>query len=164
MLSTIEKVIFLKEVAFFRNMTVEQLKALASVCEEQFFAADEVIFNENDPGGALFVIVRGRVGIEREAERKGSSARLATMEERSYFGEMTLFNDSPRSTKAIALRDTLVLRLRREPLIVLVRQYPDLSLELINVLSSRLREASDQIAQLTRTRPSELQKLYDQFE
>ncbi len=41
MLSTIEKVIFLKEVPFFQNMTVDQLKALAAACEEQLFAEDE---------------------------------------------------------------------------------------------------------------------------
>jgi hypothetical protein len=45
----------------------------------------------------------------------------------------------------------------------LARQYPDLSLELINVPSARLREANHRIAKLTRTRPGELLKLYDQL-
>jgi CRP-like cAMP-binding protein len=90
--------------------------------------------------------------------------RLSNLDAHSYFGEMTLFDNSPRSATAIALQDTLTLRLRREPLIALSRQYPDLSLELINVLSQRLREANDQIAQLTRTRPRELQKLFDKFD
>jgi CRP-like cAMP-binding protein len=49
-------------------------------------------------------------------------------------------------------------------MIALSRQYPDLSLELINVLSNRLREANDRIAELTRTRPRELQKLIDKFD
>jgi CRP-like cAMP-binding protein len=57
-----------------------------------------------------------------------------------------------------------VLRLGREPLIALARQYPELSLELINVLSASLRTAHERIAELTRTKPRELHKLYDQFE
>jgi CRP-like cAMP-binding protein len=77
---------------------------------------------------------------------------------------MNLFDNSPRSATAIALQDTLILRLRREPLIALARQYPDLSLELINVLSERLRESNDRIADLTRTRTRELQKFYDKFD
>ena len=47
--------------------------------------------------------------------------------------------------------------------IALVRQSPDLSLELINVLSARLRDAIDRIAELTRTRPQALHKFYDEF-
>lgn len=163
LLSTIEKIIFLKGVPFFQGMTIDQLKVLASVCEEEMFEEDTRIFNEGDPGGALYVVVNGRVGIERE-KRKGSFARVATIEAHSYFGETSLFHGSPRTASAIAIQDTLTLRLRREPLIALARQHPDLSLELINVLSERLREANDRIAELTRTRPRELHKLYDQFD
>jgi HEAT repeat protein/CRP-like cAMP-binding protein/ATP/ADP translocase len=163
-LSTIEKIIFLKEVPFFEGMTVDQLKVLAQVCEEAFFAEDTRIYNQDDPGGVLYVVVSGRVGIEREGRRKGSYARVGTVEAHSYFGEMNLFDNSPRESSALAIQDTLTLRLRREPLIALARQYPELSLELINVLSQRLRETTGQIANLTRSRPSELHKLFDQFD
>jgi CRP-like cAMP-binding protein len=162
-LSTIERIMFLKEVPFFQGMTVDQLRVLATVCEEGMFAADKQIFAQGDPGGALYVVVSGRVAIEQE-RRKGSFARLATVEAHSYFGEQNLFDNSPRSAAATALQDTLTLRLRREPLIALARRHPDLSLELINVLSQRLREANDRVAELTRTKPRELHKLYDQYE
>jgi CRP-like cAMP-binding protein/HEAT repeat protein len=162
-LSTIEKIMFLKEVPFFQGMTVDQLRVLATVCEEGMFSADSQIFVQGDPGGALYVVVSGRIAIEQE-RRKGSFARLATVEAHSYFGEQNLFDNSPRSVSAIALQDTLTLRLRREPLIALARRHPDLSLELINVLSQRLREANDRVAELTRTKPRELHKLYDQYE
>lgn len=163
-LSTIEKIIFLREVHFFEGMTVDQLKVLASVCEEELFANDAVIFNEGDPGGVMYVVVRGRVALERAGQRKGSTARIGTVEALSYFGEMTMFDDSPRTEKAIAIQDTLTLQLRREPLLALIRQYPDLSLKLINVLSRRLRESSDRIAQLSQVRPRELHKVFDKLE
>ncbi len=163
MLSTIERIIFLKEVLFFREMTVEQLKVLASVCEEAFYTEDALIYKEGDPGGQLYVVVQGRVSIERES-RKGVVARLATIEAYSYFGEMNLFDASARTDTAVALQDTLTLTLRREPLIALARQYPDLSLELINVLSQRLRETTDQVARLTKSHPRALHKVLDQLE
>ena len=162
MLSDIDKVILLKEVPFFQGMTVEQLRVLAHVCEEEFFPAEARLFNEGDPGGVLYVVVSGRVGIEQE-KRKGSFARLATVEAHSYLGEADFFDDNRRTNSAIAIQDTLTLRLRREPLIALARQYPDLSLELINVLSIRWREANNHIAELTRTHPRELHKLFDQL-
>ncbi len=163
MLSAIEKIIFLKEVPFFQSMTIDQLKVLASVCEEEVFEEDQHIFDSEDPGGVIYVVVNGRVGIEQE-KRAGSFARLATIAAHSYFGETNFFDNSPRSTSAIAIQDTLTLRLRREPLVALARQHPDMSLALINVLSERLREANDRIADLTRSRPRQLNKLFDQYD
>ena len=162
MLSAIEKVIFLKEVPFFQGMTVDQLRVLANVCEEEFFCAGDQLFKEGDRGGVLYVVVSGRVGIEQE-KRKGSSVRLATIEAHSYLGETDFFDNNSRTNSALAIQDTLTLNLRREPLIALARQHPDLSLELIKVLSERLREANNRIADLTRARPRELHKLYDQL-
>ena len=154
--------IFLKDVPFFQGMTLEQLRVLANACEEEFFPAETRLFNEGDPGGVLYVIVSGRVGIEQE-KRKGSFARLATVEAHSYLGEADFFENNCRTNSAIAIQDTLTLRLRREPVIALVRQYPDLSLELISALSVRLREANERIADLTRAHPQKLHKLYDQL-
>ena len=57
MLSVIEKIILMKEVPFFQGMTVEQLKVLASVCEEQFFPAGAADFW---PGRSRWDAVRGR--------------------------------------------------------------------------------------------------------
>ena len=144
-------------------MTIEQLRVLASVCEEEFFPAETRLFQEGDPGGTLFVVVSGRVGIEQE-KRKGSFARLATVESHAYLGEADFFENNVRTNSAVAIQDTLTLRLRREPLIALARQHPDLSLELINVLSARLREANERIAELTRVHPRGLHKLYDSLE
>jgi len=162
MLSTIEKVLFLKEVPFFQGMTIDHLKVLARVCDEELLSVNTRIFNQGDPGGALYVIVNGRVGIEQE-KRAGSFARLATIGAYHYFGETDFFDNSPRTTAAIALQDTLTLRLRREPLIALARQHPDLGLDLLRVLSQRLYEANERIVELTRTRPAALQQLYDQL-
>ncbi len=162
MLSNIEKVILLKEVPFFQGMTFAQLQILSNVCEEVFFPVETRLFDEGDSGGTLYVVVSGRVGIEQE-KRKGLFARIATVEALSYFGETDFFDNNRRTNTAIAIQDTLVLRLRREPLIALARQHPELSLELINVLTTRLREANERIAELTRTLPQKLSDLYDQL-
>ena len=162
MLSAIEKIIFLKEVPFFQGMTLEQLRVLANACEEEFFPAEAHLFNTGDSGGVLYVVVSGRVGIEQE-KRPGALAQLATAESHAYLGETGFFDNTLRTNSAVALQDTFVLRLRREPLIALARQHPDLALELINVLSTRLREANARIADMTRAHPRELHNLFDQL-
>jgi HEAT repeat protein len=163
MLSAVEKVVFLKGVPFFQGMTVNQLKVLANVCDEELFAENTVIYDEGSPGGKLYVIVSGKVGIERLNKATKKSARISTLETRSYFGEATLFDNSPATTTALALSETLTLRLRYEPLVALMQEYPELSLELIKVLSQRLRETGEQVAALSRTMSRDLHQVYDKL-
>lgn len=163
MLSIIDRIIFLKEVPFFQGMKIEHLKALASLCEEKFFEKGNYIYRNGDAGGVLYVVVNGRVGIEQE-KRAGSFVRISEAEAYSYFGETDFFDNSPRSTSAVVIRDTLVLSLRREPVIEFAREDPNLTLDLINVLSNRLRENNDRLAEMTRAQPRQLDKFFNQFD
>jgi len=163
-LSVVERIAFLKQVPLFQGMTNDQLEGLAGICEEEFIPKGVSVFKEGDPGGVLYVVVHGIVAIERDGERENSVVRLATMEARSSFGEMGLFDNSPRSTGALTIEDTMLLKLRVEPVVALMRQYPDMLLELIRVLSQRLREVNDQVTRLSRSMPRQLHQLYDKLE
>jgi CRP/FNR family transcriptional regulator, cyclic AMP receptor protein len=150
-LSAIERIIFLKQVVFFQTMPIERLKAVANICEEEFIPKNLTIFEEGEPGGMLYIVVNGRVAIERRGEQPGDVVRLATMEAYSSFGEMSLFNNYPRSASVLTLEDTLVLKLNDKHLITLLREYPDMALELINVMSKRLRDTNEQLRRTTET-------------
>jgi len=76
---------------------------------------------------------------------------------------MSIFDGAPRSASAIALEPTLLLSLRRAPLLALARENPDLSLALIQVLSQRLRETNRQISAGSKGRSRQLEKLYDKL-
>jgi HEAT repeat protein len=160
-LSVIEKMSVLKEVPFFRNIPVTELEKLVMVCEEKKYEKGARIFNAGDPGGTLYVVANGQVGIEQE--KRGSTTLLATLGGNSYFGEMSIFDNSPRSTAAVAMKDSILLALNRAPIVALTMQSSDLAFELINVLSQRIRETSDRLADTSRARPRELHKLFDQF-
>ena len=161
MLSTIERVIFLKQVHFFESMTIEQLRILSGVSQERTFAPEEVVFAEGDAGDSLYIVVRGSVAIERQAQRKGSVVRLATLTSGQYFGEMSIFDEQPRSASVVSLELSLLLNLRRAHLMALVHDNPDMSLELIRVLSRRLRDVNHRLAEASKARPRVLEKLYD---
>jgi CRP-like cAMP-binding protein len=121
------------------------------------------IFEEGEPGGVLYIVVNGRVAIERRGEHQGTAVRLATMEAYSSFGEMSLFNNYPRSASALTLEDTQVLKLNDKQLVTLIRQYPDMSLELIKVLSLRMRETNEQLMRVTRTKSLQVQQIYEKL-
>lgn len=161
LLTLAEKVIIIKETVFFRNVPINQLETLAKVCVEERYEKNARIFSQGDPGGILYVVAEGSVGIEQE--KRAGSTLLATVEDGAYFGEMSLFDNSPRSASAIATRDSVVIELNRAPIMTLTMQSPDLALELINVLGQRIRETSERMADAARSRPRELHKLFDQF-
>lgn len=150
-LSIVERMIFLKKVSFFQGVAVDQLKVLAGICEEELFQADDIIFREGDRGDSLHVVVNGAVGIGIFSKTSDNFTELAVYRANSAFGEMTLFDHSPRSASAVAKSDVLLLKLRSEPLLALMYQYPDLSIELLRSMSNNLRNANSRIASLTST-------------
>ncbi len=161
-LTLVQKLILLQQAPLFQDMTVDQMRILASVCEQARFSEGTCLYQQGDPGGVVFLVVSGGVGVEQE-KRKSTRARLATLAAGATVGDAEFFDESRRGTSAVALHDTWVLCLRREPVMALARQHPELSLALVGALSARLRQANDHIAELARTRPRELHKLFDQF-
>jgi CRP/FNR family transcriptional regulator, cyclic AMP receptor protein len=163
MLSALEKMLFLKGVSFFQDMTVDQLKAVASVCEEELFVEDTIIFNEGDPGGTLYIVVSGKVSLEQSHKTSGKSVRIQLLDMRACFGEDTLFDNSPMATSAKAIQDTLTLQLRHEPLTLLMQQQLDIALQFLKVLSERIQTIDEQSADLSRRRSRQMHKVFDRL-
>jgi CRP/FNR family transcriptional regulator, cyclic AMP receptor protein len=81
-----------------------------SFMHERHFLPGEVIFDQGEEGQALYFVLRGGVAIRPQGSGDGVIARL---EPGSFFGEMGLIDDWPRSAQAVALIDTDLLVLFR---------------------------------------------------
>ena len=160
--SEVERIIFLKRVQFFHDVTVNQLRKVANICQEAWYDEGQTIFKEDDGGGQLFVIVEGRAGIEHTQE-DGKSARLHTLSTEDSFGEDTLFDGSRQSTTAIALARTLVLRLDNDDLVGLIQSHPEMSLNIIRILSQEIREIDKRITSIAK-QESQAESLFDKLE
>jgi HEAT repeat protein len=151
-LSPVERVILLKRVSIFRDVSIHHMKALATICEERLFRKGEVIFHQGDAGGTLYIVVEGKVHIGIEPQTPSDSFTLLTVQEASsFFGEMTLFNGGERTASALAGTDVLMLSLTNKALVVLMRQYPEISIEMLQVLSKHLQNATTRIRDLVNT-------------
>lgn len=67
-LTTIEKVIFLKSIDIFKHAAIEELGRVAALTEEVYFAAGETIIREAEPADAIYLILDGRAGVERNGQ------------------------------------------------------------------------------------------------
>src|SRR4030095_8710341 len=110
----LDRIQFLKTVPFFDRLSNRQLKSVADIMFERAYDADESIFEEGQPGAALFLILDGKVAIE--ICRETSTTRLAALEKGAFFGEMALLGATPTSANARALEPTQTLALYRNDL------------------------------------------------
>ena len=160
-ISDVERIIFLKRVHFFHDVTINQLRRIANICQEVWYDEEQAIFKEGDTGGMFFVIVEGRAGIERVQE-DGKSARLNTLKTEDSFGEDTLFDRSRHTTTAIALTRTLCLRLDNNDLMGLIQSYPEMSMNIIRVLSEQIRQIDRRITSMAK-QESKAESLFDKL-
>jgi len=110
----LDRIQFLKTVPFFDRLSNRQLKTVSDIMFERSYDSDESIFEEGQPGAALFLILEGKIAIE--IYRETSTTRLAVLESGAFFGEMALLDDTPRSANARALEPTQTLALYRNDL------------------------------------------------
>src|SRR4029434_9307200 len=116
----LDRIQFLKTVPFFDRLSNRQLKTVLDIMFERSYDTDESVFEEGQPGAALFLILEGKIAIE--ICREASTTRLAVLERGAFFGEMALLDDSPRSANARALEPTRTLALYRNDLNDLVQR------------------------------------------
>jgi predicted acylesterase/phospholipase RssA/CRP-like cAMP-binding protein len=98
----------------------------------------EVLFREDDPGDALYIVLYGRLRVVAGAGGKGERV-LGEAGRGECVGEMALFTDEPRSATVYAIRDSELVRIARPVFEGIVRQYPQLTLSITRLLIGRLR-------------------------
>ncbi len=144
----------LGRVRIFEGITPEGLRRLLRRTRVERRAAGDVLFEEGDPGDALYVVLDGEVRISRQVPGMGEEA-LAILGPGESFGEMALVDASPRSADAIVHRRARLLVLAARDLEELLLTDRELGYEVlwnfVRVLSERLRQTNDKMAFLSIT-------------
>jgi CRP/FNR family transcriptional regulator, cyclic AMP receptor protein len=131
----------LANIALFESLTDEDLTALSQRVETVVYEPGEVIFQQGDEGSSLFVVEDGAVDISY-GEGKACVV-LASLFAGQYFGELSLFDGSPRSATATASKRSRLIRLDREDLVDFVNKNPGAALRIIAEMSERLRQTNE---------------------
>lgn len=95
--------------------------------------AGQTIFSEGQPGNCMYAVVEGEVEILRNGRL------LEVVGAGGVFGEMALIDKLPRSASAIARADGLLARISEERFLRLVQQTPHFALQIMQVLTRRVR-------------------------
>ena len=148
-----DHVAFLRTVSVFKDLAEPHLVALARRLRERTLKKGEVLFREGDKGNEMFLIRDGTVVISKPVLGRVEQV-LARMGRGEFFGEMSLFDQSPRSATVQAETDTLLLYLDRESLHQFIEISPRAAaaffFQMVQVFVARLRESGNLVAEVTR--------------
>ncbi|MEO1300208.1 MAG: cyclic nucleotide-binding domain-containing protein, partial [Cyanobacteria bacterium J06636_16] len=151
--TAMNRLLLLKNVALFKNLSLDELLLIDKSLEQTQVLADEVIFAEGDWGTHLYIIADGTVQLVKKID--GVPRELKQLSEGQYFGEIALFDDAPRWDGAVALEDCTLLKLEKNRFLSLITQRPHIILEICRFLSQRLRETDKHRSEKVLTLPAE---------
>ena len=138
--STLERVLLLREVPIFADLSPEDLQKLAGIANEQWYPNSTTIFSQGDEGNEMFIIVDGQVQVVRSAN--GKDQTLAQRGPGEFVGEMAIIESAPRSATLVTQGDVRTLAIEGETFKQILRERPEVSLAVLRSLSRRLREMS----------------------
>lgn len=130
-----------KQIPLFAQLSTEQLTRLAGLARPHRHGKEHVIFNEGDPGTALYLIVKGRVKIGQSSP-DGKERILALLGPGDVFGDLALLDGGPRSADAVVAEDAELLVIPRQEFMTFVLEQPQVAMRLLVVLSQRLRRTN----------------------
>ena len=136
---------FLKQADIFYQLTPTQLEMVANLCQERTYAMGEIVLEEGSSSKELYVITQGEVeilvnpAVVGGPESPKDMVTIAVLRRGQSFGEIALVDEGVRSaTVRAAQKDTKLLILTRDKMMMLCETYPELGYRLMYNLAADL--------------------------
>jgi CRP-like cAMP-binding protein len=118
-----EKYEFLKNVRIFCDLTDEEIRDLLQLLHPRELKKGGTLFRQGDPGGELFVVESGALGIAVTLD-DGKNLEIAAFKKGDFFGEMSIFEKEPRSATCYAKSRSRLLAMNEKEFFQLVESNP----------------------------------------
>jgi CRP-like cAMP-binding protein len=139
MLTSIDRLLFIRGVPIFKELRDDFLVRLASVMDEVMFETNYTIITEGREGRAMYIVVSGKVSVHLRGQE------LARLDEGTCFGEMSVFDAEPRSASVTTTEPCQCLVLTQQQLYDAIDDTPGIAVNIIRLLSRRIRELNQDI-------------------
>ena len=136
----------LRNIPLFAGLPTPRLKLIAYTAEVVRFAPGEVIVQQGDPADAVYIVTEGEAEVWfRDAE--GNEIHLATMGRHSLFGETAVICKGRRTATVKARDRVATFKIRDTLFLDLVRQSPEIGMQVMTVLAERVERTSNALLQ-----------------
>jgi CRP/FNR family transcriptional regulator len=142
---------FLRRVRIFEDLEVPELAEILMLGVVKEYAKEDVIFEDGALGDSFYVIYDGAVRISKMFQHMGEEA-LTILGAGEFFGEMSFFDDDPRSARAVAHEGAKLLELKNADLKSHLAARPEVALKFLwafsRTLSQRVRDTNAKFSTL----------------
>lgn len=128
----------LQNTKIFEGIEPDALGALVDVMQREKYATGHVMFEKEDPGDAMYIILQGAVRIYI-SDVEGNEFTIRTFHNGDILGEFALLDNDKRSTSAQVMEDSDILMLHRDGFMEFLKNRPTIGLRMMQNLSSRIR-------------------------
>jgi CRP-like cAMP-binding protein len=126
---------------YFAVLPAHILKAIATRVVVRAYERGALVYMEGEPSHGLYLVASGGVRVFKAAD-DGKEQDLHHIGPGQSFSDAAAFDGNPTIANAQAMEPSVVLLIRREALLDLIREYPEIGVAVIVVLAARLREVS----------------------
>jgi CRP-like cAMP-binding protein len=138
-----EEIRHLRQVPIFANLDTAKLKLLAFTSERLTFQTGQVVFEEGERGDSAFVILKGTARVSIQSGQQ--ILLIANLGQNELVGEIAMLCDVPRTATVTASSELTVLKVTRDVFFRLVRDYPDIAIEVMRELARRLEATNERL-------------------
>jgi len=139
MLSSVDRLLFVRRVPIFKELRDDFIVRLTSVMHELQFPANHTIFRQGEEGRSLYIIMSGRVKVHI------GDKQLAEVDQGKYFGEMAVFDTQPSSASVTTIEPCEFLELTQEQLYDAIEETPEIAVNIIRELSRLIRGLNENV-------------------
>lgn len=131
-----DEVGMLRRIPLFAGVEPSKLKLLAFTSDRVSYSAGQTLFNQGDEGDAAYVILSGTADIL--VDSAAGPIKVAEAEPNSIVGEIAILCDVSRTATVKAAGQLETLRIRKEDFLRLLKEFPEMTVEILRVLADRL--------------------------
>jgi HEAT repeat protein len=139
-LPVMERVLFLRKVRLFGQLTPADLKHVATSATEHLYTDGDVIAEQGELGDEMHIVLSGEIRVVLGAEREPAT-EVARRRPGDCVGEMAIVSEEPRMASLVAEGDVRTLSIDRARFQRILEERPEASLAVMRVLCERLRES-----------------------
>jgi CRP-like cAMP-binding protein len=130
----------LSTIPLFAKVNAAKLKLLAFTSERLEYPSGHELFHQDDYGDAAYVILEGEADILVDTPR--NAMKIATLGKNDMIGEIAILCNMPRTATVVARGDLATLRVSKEGFFHLVTQFPQVGVEVMSALASKLHRTT----------------------
>lgn len=136
-----------RKVSIFQRLPEKYIDIITDSFSCVHYKKNQTVFYQDDWSTDLYLVFKGRLKASLINE-DGEEFLLCCFKEGDCFGELSLLDGYPRSATVIAMEDSLLGILPRQKFLDILKKEPDIAIEMLQILTRRLRKTDELLGEL----------------